>query len=238
MKLSIIVPVFNEEKTLVQILDEILNLQLYDNDNSKIQKEIIVINDGSKDSSSEIIDSYAKKKMIIGINKSKNQGKGAAVRDGFKKCTGDIILIQDADLEYNPQEYPRLIKPILDKKTHVVFGNRFIGKSNKKKKWGIPLHYIGNKFLSFAFTCLFLTRVGDMETCYKCFTRKVLTNIRLKENDFKIEPEITTQIIKNGFKIKEVPITYNYRKFEEGKKITWKDGIKALFVMFKYRIQK
>ena len=228
MKLSIIVPTYNEERTILKILKRIrsVNLSKYG-----IKKEIIIVNDGSKDNTVELL--KKNKALYTKLITKPNGGKGSAIRKGFENATGDLILIQDADLEYNPGDYSRLIKPILENKTKVVYGCRFKFKQNKN--WAIPTHYIGNRVLSLLISILFFRKIIDMETCYKCFTKEVLSKLDLRENDFRIEPEITTQIIKNGFEILEVPIHYNPRKFEEGKKINWKDGIKALFALIKYR---
>jgi len=230
MKLSIIIPVYNEEKTIMQLLNKVNSVNL---NKLRLKKEIIVVNDGSTDSTKNIlIENKAKYSKLI--NK-KNQGKGSAIRLGFKKISGDLIIIQDADLEYNPNEYSKLLEPILEGKTSVVYGSRF---NKKNKTWAIPTHYIGNRFLSFVLNVLFLRNISDMETCYKCFTKKILSRLRLRENDFRIEPEITTQIIKKGFKLIEIPITYHSRGYDKGKKINWVDGIKALFAIVKYRFEK
>ena len=230
-KLSIVIPVYNEEKTITEIIKKVQAVRILG-----IEKEIIIVNDCSKDSSDKIIKNLIRKYKNIKYFEHKiNKGKGAALRTGFLHATGDYVVIQDADLEYNPNEYSKLLEPILEGKTSVVYGSRF---NKKNKTWAIPTHYIGNRFLSFVLNVLFLRNISDMETCYKCFTKKILSRLRLRENDFRIEPEITTQIIKKGFKLIEIPITYHSRGYDKGKKINWVDGIKALFAIVKYRFEK
>lgn len=225
MKLSIIMPVYNEEKTIGEILKRIKKVPL------NIEKEIIVVDDSSLDSTKNILKKIDDKNINI-IYHDKNQGKGAAVRTGLKHATGDIIIIQDADLEYSPEEYPNLIQPILDGKTEVVYGSRFKGRMTGPNLFS---HVYGNKILTLITKLLYFHNVSDMETCYKVFKKEVLKDIDLKAKRFDFEPEITAKIIKKGYKIYEVPITYKSRLFDEGKKITWKDGIKALYYLIKYR---
>lgn len=227
-KLSVIIPVFNEEKTLMNILDRVLKVPL-----KKIQKEIIIVDDCSVDKTKDILNKIKNNKIKIFFHQ-KNQGKGAAIRTGLKNSTGDIILIQDADLEYSPEEYPKLIQPILDKKTKVVYGSRLIDiKKHKKNMYW--LHYLGNWFLTSITNILYNSRITDMETCYKVFTKDVIKKIKLRARRFDFEPEITSKILKKRYKIYEVPIEFNARRFDEGKKITWIDGIKALFYLIRYR---
>jgi len=228
MKLSIIIPVYNEEKTLEQVIKKIQDVNL-----GNIKKELIIVNDCSKDNSFNIAKKLIKKyKNIKLINHEKNLGKGIAIRTGLKSFTGDIVLIQDADLEYNPEEYKRLIKPILEKRTKVVYGSRLLGKI---RGFSIPIHYYGNIFLSLITTLLYFRKITDMETCYKIMASDVIKNIKLRAKRFDFEPEITAKIIKKGYKIIEIPIDYNSRSFQEGKKITWKDGLKAIYYLIKYR---
>ncbi len=229
-KLSIIVPVYNEIKTIKQIIKKLENLKI-----KRIKKEIIIVDDGSMDGTKGILKKIKKHKVIF---HKKNKGKGGAVATGIKNSTGDILVIQDADLEYNPKELKKLIVPILKREYSVIYGSRFLGKKEKifgKNKTLLPLHYIGNKILSLVTTILYSKKITDMETCYKMFRRGVLKNINLKSRKFDLEPEITSKILKQGYKILEIPIEFNPRHFAEGKKITWKDGMVALWTLIKYR---
>ena len=196
-KLSIIIPVYNEEKTILKVLRKVNSV------NIPLAKEIVVVNDGSQDNTETILKKH--KKLYTTFISKPNGGKGSAVRKGLEASTGDLVLIQDADLEYNPDEYPVLLKPILARRTKVVYGSRFKKTQDPGQRWGIPTHYIGNRLLSLTLSILFFRWIEDMETCYKCFTRDVLEQLDLTENDFRIEPQITTQIIKLGYRIKEVP---------------------------------
>ena len=228
MKLSIIMPAYNEEKTIEKIIKKVEEVDIGD-----IKKEIIVVNDCSKDNTvNEVKKLMGKYKNIKLINHEKNGGKGTAIRTGLKNFTGDFVIIQDGDLEYNPEEYKKLIKPILKGETKVVYGSRMLGKI---KGFQIPLHYIGNWGLSIITTLLYLRRITDMETCYKLMTRDVVKSIKLRAKRFDFEPEITAKIIKKGYKIIEIPINYDARSFQEGKKITWRDGLKALYYLLRYR---
>ena len=221
--LSIIIPAYNEEKNIKTVIEKVNSVNL-----DSIKKEIIVVDDFSTDGTRE---SLKKIKNIKVFYHKKNMGKGSAVRTGLKHATGDIIIIQDADLEYDPNDYPKLINPILNGKTKVVFGSRFLKKHNARYKF----YYLGNRFLSIITTLLYFRKISDMETCYKAFRTDVIKNIRLRAKRFDIEPEITAKIIKQGYKILEVPIWYKCRSFNEGKKISWKDGVKAIYYLVKYR---
>lgn len=223
-KISILVPVYNEEKTIKRVIDKLKSIKL------PLKKEIIAVNDGSKDKTLEILKKVKDIKLISHV---KNIGKGAAIRTALRHSTGDIILIQDADLEYNPSQIPILIRPILDEKTKVVYGTRFLRKRNKN--WKIPLHYIGNRSLTFLTELLYRSNITDMETGYKIFDKNVIKDIKIRSKKFDFEPEITAKIRKKGYKIKEIPIEFNPRDFKEGKKITWIDGIKAAYCLIYYR---
>lgn len=227
-KLSVIIPVYNEKKTIRKTIDKVKNTQL-----RNISKEIIVVDDCSNDGTREILKNIGDKSLKI-LYHEKNMGKGSAILRGLKDAAGDIILIQDADLEYNPKEYKRLLKPIIENKSEVVYGSRFNSiRKNLKKMY--KLHYIGNLFLTFMTNLLYGVKITDMETGYKVFTREVIKNMTLNANRFDFEPEITAKIIKRGYKIYEVPISFKGRKFDEGKKITWIDGVKAAYYLIKYR---
>lgn len=231
MKLSIVVPVFNEKKTVAEILNKVKEVKM-----PGIEKEIIVVDDGSTDGTKEIL-----KKIKIGkiIFHEVNSGKGAAVSAGIKNSTGDYIIIQDADLEYDPKQINNLLAPILDKKAEVVYGTRLDRLPNFKRDEKIPLfliHYLGNRFLSLVTSILYGQWITDMETCYKLFPRKAMKNVKINAKRFDFEPEITAKLLKMGYKILEVPITTNPRGYNEGKKLnTVKDGAIALFTLIKYR---
>ena len=227
-KLSIVIPVYNEEKTITEIIKKVQAVRILG-----IEKEIIIVNDCSKDSSDKIIKNLIRKyKNIKYFNHEVNKGKGAALRTGFLHATGDYVVIQDADLEYNPEDFKRLIIPIKDKKADAVYGSRMLGKI---EGFQITSHYYGNLFLSFITGLLYNNKITDMETCYKMMKREVIKNLNLKSNSFDIEPEITAKIIKKGYKIIEIPINYKSRSFLEGKKIHWDDGLFALWTLVKYR---
>lgn len=227
-KLTIVIPVFNEAKTIRTILKRVQGAKL------PVKKEIIIVDDFSTDGTRDIL------KELKGVRvfyHPRNRGKGAALRTGFEHATGDIITVQDADLEYDPNEYAKLLKPILEGKANVVYGSRFKGRPFSYQAVAIPTHYIGNRTLSLITTLLYGQWVSDMETCYKMFTRQVLKRLNLKADRFDIEPEITAKILKKGFRILELPILYRPRKWNEGKKINWRDGIKAFYCLIKYRFR-
>jgi len=225
MKLTIVMPVFNEKTTIKEILRQVRTVDLGD-----IDKEIIVVDDGSTDGTTDIIKLEADSSIRV-ITRKQNQGKGAAVRAGIAEAQGDLVIIQDADLEYDPEDYKKLIDPVLKGKAKVVYGSRFTGERRNMFFW----HYAGNRFLSLLTNILYNTTLSDMETCYKLFTRESLEGITIKSNKFDFEPEITAKILRRGIRIYEVPISYTGREMHEGKKISWRDGIPALWALVKYR---
>ena len=228
MKLSIIIPVYNEEKNILEVISKVKRVKL-----KNITKEIIIVDDFSNDNTKEILEKLKDSSLKIFFHQ-KNRGKGTSIRTALKHATGDVILIQDADLEYDPIEYEKLLKPIIENKTKVVYGSRLeIIRKNLRKMY--KMHYIGNMFLTAVTNILYGAKITDMETGYKVFRKEVIENINLKAKRFDFEPEITAKILKKGYKIKEVQINFMGRKFDEGKKITWIDGIKALYYLIKYR---
>jgi len=223
IKLSIIIPVYNEQKTIEQLLNKVRSVEVSDT-----EKEIIVVDDGSTDQTLEIL---KRQKNIKVICHQKNQGKGAAFKTGLKNCLGDIVIIQDADLEYDPQDIKLCVEPILRKETKVVYGSRELNKKNKSHSdW---LFFLGGKTVTWFTNLLYKSRLTDEPTCYKCFDARLIKSIDIKGNGFEWEPEITAKILKKGIKIKEVPISYFPRK--EGKKIKYRDGLKAIWTLIKYR---
>lgn len=213
MKLSIIIPAFNEINTIEEIVSRVENVKL------PLEKEIIVVDDASSDGTRELLKNRIERKVHKVIYHEKNMGKGAALRSGFKVATGDIILIQDADLEYYPDEYPQLIGPVLDDKADVVFGSRFIGAH----RCFLFTHYVGNRIVNLLANIFFNTVLSDFMTCYKAFKAEVIKNIYLQSNRFGIEAEITGLVFRMGYRIYEVPISYSGRDYSEGKKIKWTD---------------
>lgn len=236
MKLSIIIPVFNEEKTITDLIKKVAAVKF-----PNAEKEIVIINDCSTDGTAQKLQQLAKSVPDLTIiTHSKNQGKGAAVRTGFAKATGDYIVIQDADLEYDPNQLPMLFKPIQEGIAAVVYGTRLkrLPHLHKEESRGrFLLHYLGNRFLSFITSALYLQWITDMETCYKIFPRAFLKKTTIYGNGFDFEPEITAKLIKHGYKIVEIPITTTPRGYEEGKKLqTFPEGFRALITLIKYRL--
>lgn len=222
MSISVIVPVFNEKETIEEVLRRIKNV--------KLEKEIIVIDDYSTDGTRQILKKINDKEIKV-IFHSDNEGKGAAIRTAQTYIAGDVVIIQDADLEYEPKDYLNLVKPIEDDHADVVYGSRFLGVHKFSSFW----HYFGNKFLTWVTNVLYRARLTDMETCYKAFKSSIFLNLNIKAKRFDFEPEITARILKANLRIVEVPVTYNARYRKEGKKITWKDGLAALWTLLKYR---
>ncbi len=235
MKLTIVIPVFNEEKTIEEVLKRVNEVKI-----PNAEKEVIVVDDGSSDKTAEVIKkALLKLKSIKFIQHEKNMGKGAAVRTGINKASGDYVIIQDADLEYNPNLIPMLFGKI-DGEKKVVYGTRLQRLPNlthEERTFRFLSHYLGNRFLSLTTSLLYGQWITDMETCYKLFPKKAMEKITLKSRGFDFEPEITAKLLKNGFRIIEVPITAEPRGYDEGKKLnTFRDGFKALYSLFKYRL--
>lgn len=225
ISLSIIIPVYNEANTIKEIIKRVRNVD--------IKKEIVVVDDGSTDGTREILPGMSSDDLII-LYHERNMGKGAAIRTGLKHITNDIVIIQDADLEYNPQDYHALIKPILEGNADVVYGSRFLGPHRAFLFW----HYVGNKLLTLVTNILYDTILTDMETGYKAFKAEVFKDIEIRSNRFDFEPEITSKVLKRGYRVFEVPITYSGRDYSEGKKISWKDGFSALVALIRYRFME
>lgn len=224
-KLSIIIPVYNEESTIAEVLKKVRNVQI------PVEKEIIVADDGSRDRTSDIVKEENKHNQFVVYTSPVNFGKGAAIRCGLEHVTGDIVIIQDADLELDPNEYPQLIQPILDGASDVVYGSRFIHKA----KGGSLGARLANKFLVFLTNLLYRSKLTDMETAYKVFRTDTIKGIRLRCIGFEFEPEITSKVLRLRYKIKEVPISYHPRTVEQGKKIRWHDGFIAIYELLKNR---
>ncbi len=237
MLLSIVMPVYNEERFLLEIVRRVQAA-----DTLGLERELIMVDDGSGDQSPAILadlegtlapdpDKPPFDRPIRVLMHQRNQGKGAALRTGFAAAEGDYILVQDADLEYDPEDYGKLLGPVLKGKAEVVYGSRFTGERRNM----LFLHWVGNRLLTFITNLLYNTTLSDMETCYKLLSARSLAGLTIRSDRFNFEPEITAKILKQGIRIYEVPISYAGREFEEGKKITWRDGLVALWALIKYR---
>ncbi len=231
MLLSVVIPVYNEQDTLFEIIRRVLDSPV------RLERELVLVDDCSTDGTLELYPHLAQKfpnARIRLIRHERNQGKGAALRTGYEAAQGDIILVQDADLEYDPADYPKLVQPILDGKADVVYGSRYLtGDAHRVMFFW---HTVGNKYLTLLsnmFTNLYLT---DMETCYKVFKAEVIKSIKLKSNRFGVEPEVTAKVARGGWRVFEVGISYAGRSYGEGKKITWRDGVKAIFCIVRYAL--
>ena len=234
LKLSVIIPAYNEEKTISAILDRVREVQLTDD----MEKELIIVDDHSSDGTAAFIQAYSEKHPDGGIRffrHDRNSGKGAALRTGIEHATGDFVVIQDADLEYDPNEYNLLLQPLLDGHADVVYGSRYAG--GKAHRILFFWHSFGNKFLTTLSNALTNLNLSDMETCYKMFRRELIQRVQLKENRFGFEPEVTAKISRiPNVRIYEVGISYYGRTFDEGKKIGWKDGFRAIYCILKYNL--
>ena len=227
-KLSVVVPVFNERTTLVEVIRRMRTVELPDG----IEREIIMVDDGSTDGTRDVLRQLGDSTVRV-LKHDTNRGKGAAVRTGLQVASGDYVLVQDADLEYDPEDWPKLIAPVQRGRARVVYGSRFTGERRNM----LFLHWVGNRVLSLVTNVLYNTTLSDMETCYKLVDRSLLLDLDLRSERFDIEPEITAKILKRRIRIYEVPISYTGREFDEGKKITWRDGFRALWVLLRIRVR-
>jgi glycosyltransferase involved in cell wall biosynthesis len=222
--LSVIVPVFNERSTVAEIVRRMRAVEL------PVDREIVVVDDGSDDGTADVLTQLRDSTVRV-VKHARNRGKGAAIRTGLESSSGDLVLVQDADLEYDPDDWPRLLAPVLKGRARVVYGSRFTGERRNM----LFLHWVGNRFLSLVTNVLYNSTLSDMETCYKLFDRRVLDGVRLHADRFDFEPEFTAKVLRRGIRIYEVPISYAGREPSEGKKITWHDGVTALWTLVKYR---
>jgi len=225
--LTVLIPVYNERATVAEIIRRVRTVEI------PLTLQVIVVDDGSSDGSDKVLQALEDSTVRV-IRHTHNQGKGAAIRTGMEAMTGDLLLIQDADLEYDPDDWPRLLEPILKGKARVVYGSRFTGE----RKNMLPLHWFGNRMLSLVTNILYSSTLSDMETCYKLFDAEVLKGITLVSDRFEFEPEITAKVMRRGFRIYEVPISYAGREANEGKKITWRDGFGAMAALIRFRFTK
>ena len=243
MKLSIIIPVYNEIETIAEILRRVRAVRLavpvgYGPANGAVvefEREVVVVDDGSTDGTQEYLRTLEDEPDVVVVFHERNQGKGAAVRTALQHAGGDVMVIQDADLEYDPRDYSALLQPIVEGRSHAVYGSRFRGGPTRAMFFW---HMVGNRFLTLVTNVLYDTILSDMETGYKVFTRQVAGQLDLKAPGWGFDPEITAQILKRGYRIYEVPISYTGREFEEGKKIGWRDGITVLWTLLKYRLMR
>jgi len=226
-KLSVIVPVFNERNTVAEVVRRMRSVEL------PVEREIVIVDDGSDDGTRDVLTQLRDSTVRV-VSHGVNRGKGAAVRTGLENVSGDVVLVQDADLEYDPDDWPKLLAPVLKGRARVVYGSRFTGERRNM----LFLHWVGNRFLSFVTNVLYNSTLSDMETCYKLFERDVLDGVRLRADRFDFEPEFTAKVLRRGIRIYEVPISYAGREPYEGKKITWRDGVVALWTLLKYRFVK
>ena len=229
MKLSVVIPVYNEQKTILEIVKRVQAVKVDD-----LEQEIVLVDDCSKDGTADVLRTLEGQPGIKLMFHSVNQGKGAALRTGFQGATGDFVIIQDADLEYDPNEYPKLVMPLVQGRADVVFGSRFAGGETHRVLYF--WHSVGNKVLTLMSNMFTNLNLTDMEVCYKVFRREIIQGIKIEENRFGFEPEITAKVAKLGCRIYEVGISYDGRTYGEGKKIGWKDGVRALVCIVKYNV--
>jgi glycosyltransferase involved in cell wall biosynthesis len=223
-RLSVVVPVYNERNTVIEIVRRMRNVEL------PLELEIVIVDDGSDDGTRAILPQLEDSTVRVVMHPT-NTGKGAAIRTGLAHITGDVVLIQDADLEYDPEDWPKLLSPLLKGRAQAVYGSRFTGERRNMLFW----HWVGNRFLSLVTNVLYNTTISDMETCYKLIDRSLLEGMTLRAKRFEFEPEITAKLLRRKVRIYEVPISYTGRDFDEGKKISWRDGFVALWTLVKYR---
>jgi glycosyltransferase involved in cell wall biosynthesis len=223
-KLSVIVPVYDERNTVAEIVRRMRAVDI------PLEREFVLVDDGSTDGTRDVLRQLTDSTVRV-VYHERNRGKGAAIRTGLEQVSGDLVLVQDADLEYDPNDWPKLLAPVLSGKATVVYGSRFTGERRNM----LFLHWVGNRFLSLVTNVLYNTTLSDMETCYKLFDRRVLAAMRLRSTGFEFEPEVTAKALRQGVRIYEVPISYAGREPDEGKKITWRDGFIALWTLLKYR---
>jgi glycosyltransferase involved in cell wall biosynthesis len=233
MKLSIIIPVYNERSTIEEIIDQVRAVDV------GMERELVIVDDASTDGTRELLaERFSADAHVRVFFHERNRGKGAAVRTGIELATGDVVLIQDADLEYDPNDYRELLRPIVEGRAQVAYGSRFLGRRYRllgRERVAFPLHYLGNRFLNALTNLLYRSSLTDMETCYKAIARNVLQGLDLRANKFDFEPEVTAKILRRGHHITEVPIRYRPRTYQEGKKISWRDGARAVWILLKYR---
>jgi len=248
VKLSVLIPCYNEVETIREIVDQVravqIRLRVRDGKFARpvgadgmveivVEKEIVIVDDGSTDGTRDLLPQLGELPGVYVHYHARNLGKGAAVRTAIEQATGDVMLVQDADLEYDPRDYPTLLQPIIEGRSQVVYGSRFLGGPRKAMFF---THMVGNKLLTLFTNILFDTILSDMETCYKVFTRPVAEQLRLKSHGWGFDPEITAKILKRGHRIYEVPISYAGREYNEGKKISWRDGLTVMWTLLKYRL--